>query len=86
LSARPARFFARFNAHEIGFTEGYPLLKIGENMQERGSMHAAQYTTTPSLPIGARLDGASAGTGLSLGVTFLPQKQQSPELPHASYG
>jgi hypothetical protein len=32
---------------KLGFTEGYPLLEIGENMQERVSMHAAQYTTTP---------------------------------------
>jgi len=28
---------------KLGFTEGYPLLEIGENMQERVSMHAAVY-------------------------------------------
>jgi hypothetical protein len=32
---------------KLGFTEGYPLLEIGENGKERVSMHAAQYTTTP---------------------------------------
>jgi hypothetical protein len=32
---------------KLGFTEGYPLLEIGEKMQERVSMHAAQDTTTP---------------------------------------
>ena len=32
---------------KLGFTAGYPLLEIDENMQERVSMHAAQYTTTP---------------------------------------
>ena len=32
---------------KLGFTEGDPLLEIGEHMQERVSMHAAQYTTTP---------------------------------------
>ena len=32
---------------KLGFTEGYPLLEIGENGKERASMHAAQYTTTP---------------------------------------
>src|SRR6516225_10489436 len=32
---------------KLGFTEGYPLLEIGEHMQERVSMHAAQYRTTP---------------------------------------
>jgi hypothetical protein len=30
---------------KLGFTEGYPLLEIGEHMQEHVSMHAAQYTT-----------------------------------------
>ena len=32
---------------KLGFTAGYPLLEIDENMQERVSMHAGQYTTTP---------------------------------------
>ena len=32
---------------KLGFTEGYPLLEIGENVQKGISMHAAQYTTTP---------------------------------------
>ena len=32
---------------KLGFTEGYPLLEIGENGKECASMHAAQYTTTP---------------------------------------
>jgi hypothetical protein len=32
---------------KLGFTESYPLLEIGKNMQERVSMHDAQYTTTP---------------------------------------
>jgi len=32
---------------KLGFTAGYPLLEIDENMQERVSMHAGQSTTTP---------------------------------------
>ena len=32
---------------KLGFTESYPLLEIGENVQERVSMHAAQCRTTP---------------------------------------
>ena len=32
---------------ELGFTEGYALLDVGENPQKGISMHAAQYTTTP---------------------------------------
>ena len=32
---------------ELGFTEGYALLDVGENPQKGSSMHAAQYTTTP---------------------------------------
>ena len=32
---------------DLGFTEGYALLDIGENAQKGISMHAAQYTTTP---------------------------------------
>ena len=48
---------------KLGFTEGYPLLEIGENMQERVSMHAAQYTTTPIswALIGPRSPGTSLG-------------------------
>ena len=32
---------------KLGFTESYPLLEIGENVQERVSMHPAQCRTTP---------------------------------------
>jgi len=32
---------------KLGFTEGYPPLDVGENVQKGISMHAAQYTTTP---------------------------------------
>ena len=32
---------------ELGFTEGYALLDVGEDTQKSTSMHAAQYTTTP---------------------------------------
>jgi hypothetical protein len=32
---------------ELGFTEGYALLDVGEDTQKGTSMHAAQYTTTP---------------------------------------
>ena len=31
---------------ELGFTEGYALLDVGEDTQKITSMHAAQYTTT----------------------------------------
>jgi len=31
---------------ELGFTEGYALLDVGEDTQKSTSMHAAQYTTT----------------------------------------
>ena len=31
---------------ELGFTEGYALLDVGEDTQKGTSMHAAQYTTT----------------------------------------
>jgi hypothetical protein len=32
---------------ELGFTEGYALLDVGENARKGISMHAAQHTTTP---------------------------------------
>jgi hypothetical protein len=32
---------------KLGFTESYPLLEIGENVQERVSMHAAQCRMMP---------------------------------------
>ena len=32
---------------KLGFTEGYPPLDVGENVQKGISMHAAKYTATP---------------------------------------
>jgi hypothetical protein len=38
---------ASMASRKLGFTEGYPPLDVGENVQKGISMHAAQYTTTP---------------------------------------
>ena len=47
---------------KLGFTEGYPLLEIGENMQERVSMHAAVYDDAYFVGVNSARDpGTSLG-------------------------